>query len=120
MVLIFYEDKIFIFKNLKMKQSRIIVLVSFITLLFAGCTNTQDKQLQQQNYLLQQQNTLLQQQINQEDNNTNIPSSTTTTDNVTPTDTTTPIDNTKTIPFDAVYPANHPANEADTTKGFAN
>lgn len=86
-----------------MKKSRIIILVLFTIITLAGCTNNQDNQLQQQNDLLKQQNTLLQQQTDQADTNTNPPgyvvdNSTTGTN---------PTGSTKTIPFNAVAPANN-------------
>jgi uncharacterized protein YxeA len=90
-----------------MKKSQIIILSLFTILIFSGCTNNQNKQLQQQNDLLNQQNMLLQQQVNQQDTNTTMPSYTNTIDNVNPINDTNTTGNTKTIPFDAVGPANN-------------
>ena len=104
-----------------MKKSRIIFLALLTTIALAGCSNNQDKQIQQQNDLLKQQNTLLQQQGNQQDillqqqgnqqdTNTNTAGYTSVTDNTnTPNDINT-TGNTKTIPFTAVEPANNVNN----------
>ncbi|MFZ2150783.1 MAG: hypothetical protein WAZ12_00485 [Candidatus Absconditicoccaceae bacterium] len=98
-----------------MKKSLIISFVLLTTITLVGCTNTQDKQLQQQNDLLKQQNTLLKQQTNSQDINTNPPGYV--IDNNT-TGNTNPTGNTKTIPFDAVAPANN--NNTYTDKEFTN
>ncbi len=94
-----------------MKKSRITLLLLFTTLPLVGCTNNQGKQLQQQNDLLQQQNnTLLQQQGSQQDTNPNTSGYPSVTDNThTPNDTNV-TGNTKTIPFNAVGPANNNSN----------
>lgn len=90
-----------------MNKSRIIILALF-TIIFAWCTNNQDKQLQQQNDLLKQQNTLLLQQGNQQNANTDISGYSSVPDTTNPTNNdTTSTANTKTIPFNAVGPANN-------------
>lgn len=86
-----------------MKKLRIIVLAFFTTILLVGCTNNQDKQLQQD--LLKQQNTLLQQDVNQQDTNTNAPGYV--TDNTNATNDVIITGSIKTIPFNAVAPANN-------------
>ena len=88
-----------------MKQLWIIVLALFVTIPLVGCTNNQNKQLQQENDLLKQQNILLQQEGDQEDAITNPPGYVTDIANTTNATGTT--GDTKTIPFEAVGPTNN-------------
>ncbi len=80
-----------------MKKIQIIVLALFTVIILVGCSNNQDKQIQQQN-------TLLQQHPNLQYINTDTPGYVTDTDTTLNSNTT---GSTKTIPFDAVAPANN-------------